>query len=96
MFDHSNESHREVFLRVSVHYVLSRWFYPQTFAFSGPYSDVRPTKSTNHSPRTNREICWLFSARHNGLALIFVDETVTRYNFCKIYFKNALKIVSQI
>ena len=34
----------------------SRWFYPQNFEFSWPYSDLQPAKLTSHSPRTNREI----------------------------------------
>ena len=54
-FDHSNESHGEVF-HVFQFIIFLRWFSLQNFGFSGPHSDIQPAKSTNNSPRTNREI----------------------------------------
>ena len=58
-FDHSNESHGELFLRYFMCFsslYSSRWFSPLTFEFSGPYSDIQPAKLTSYSPSTNREI----------------------------------------
>ena len=58
-FDHSNESHGEVFSCVSVHYIPQMVFTTKLFSlveFSGPHSDIQPAKSSNNSPRTNREI----------------------------------------
>ena len=46
-FDHSNESHREVFSCVSVHYILRGGF---------NHKPLNLAELTNHIPRTNRGI----------------------------------------